>query len=235
MNKKQKVLKIIIILIVLIFFIYLAKEFFPLFKELLTEGGRNNFKITIEGLGFKGIFVILGLMCVQIIIPIFPGEPVEVLAGMCFGSIKGLIIILFGVFISSIIIISLVKVLGKKFIYTFVKKEKIEKIENSKFFKNKKKIDILIFSLFLIPGTPKDILIYIAALLPINIYRFLVISTVARIPSIISSTIAGNNLVSGNLLFSIGVYVITFAITAIFIYLVNKKDKNIMKMVDEIK
>lgn len=235
MNKKQKILKIIIILIVLIFFIYLAKEFFPLFKELLTEEGRNNFKITIEGLGFKGIFVILGLMCVQIIIPIFPGEPVEVLAGMCFGSIKGLIIILFGVFISSIIIISLVKVLGKKFIYTFVKKEKIEKIENSKFFKNKKKIDILIFLLFLIPGTPKDILIYIAALLPINIYRFLVISTVARIPSIISSTIAGNNLVSGNLLFSIGVYVITFAITAIFIYLVNKKDKNIMKMVDEIK
>ena len=235
MNKKQKILKIIIILIVLIFFIYLAKEFFPLFKELLTEEGRNNFKITIEGLGFKGIFVILGLMCVQIIIPIFPGEPVEVLAGMCFGSIKGLIIILFGVFISSIIIISLVKVLGKKFIYTFVKKEKIEKIENSKFFKNKKKIDILIFLLFLIPGTPKDILIYIAALLPINIYRFLVISTVARIPSIISSTIAGNNLVIGNLLFSIGVYVITFAITAIFIYLVNKKDKNIMKMVDEIK
>lgn len=235
MNKKQKILKIIIILIVLIFFIYLAKEFFPLFKELLTEEGRNNFKITIDGLGFKGIFVILGLMCVQIIIPIFPGEPVEVLAGMCFGSIKGLIIILFGVFISSIIIISLVKVLGKKFIYTFVKKEKIEKIENSKFFKNKKKIDILIFLLFLIPGTPKDILIYIAALLPINIYRFLVISTVARIPSIISSTIAGNNLVSGNLLFSIGVYVITFAITAIFIYLVNKKDKNIMKMVDEIK
>lgn len=235
MNKKQKILKIIIILIVLIFFIYLAKEFFPLFKELLTEEGRNNFKITIEGLGFKGIFVILGLMCVQIIIPIFPGEPVEVLSGMCFGSIKGLIIILFGVFISSIIIISLVKVLGKKFIYTFVKKEKIEKIENSKFFKNKKKIDILIFLLFLIPGTPKDILIYIAALLPINIYRFLVISTVARIPSIISSTIAGNNLASGNLLFSIGVYVITFAITAIFIYLVNKKDKNIMKMVDEIK
>lgn len=235
MNKKQKILKIIIILIVLIFFIYLAKEFFPLFKELLTEEGRNNFKITIEGLGFKGIFVILGLMCVQIIIPIFPGEPVEVLSGMCFGSIKGLIIILFGVFISSIIIISLVKVLGKKFIYTFVKKEKIEKIENSKFFKNKKKIDILIFLLFLIPGTPKDILIYIAALLPINIYRFLVISTVARIPSIISSTIAGNNLASGNLLFSIGVYVITFAITAIFIYFVNKKDKNIMKMVDEIK
>lgn len=235
MNKKQKIFQIIIVLTVLIFFIYLTKEFFPLFKELLTEEGRNTFKMTIDNLGFRGIFVILGLMCVQIIVPIFPGEPVEVLAGMCYGSVKGLIVVLFGVLFSTIIIISLVKVLGKSFIYTFVKKEKIAKIENSKFFRNKKKIDILIFLLFLIPGTPKDILIYIAALLPINIYRFLVISTVARIPSIISSTIAGSNLINGNLFFSIGVYVVTFAITAVFIYFVNKKDKNIMKMVGEIK
>ncbi len=71
-------------------------------------------------------------------------------------------------------------------------------------------MDILVFLLFCIPGTPKDILTYIAVLLPINIYRFLVISTIARIPSVISSTIVGSSLLTGNLIFSIGVYAVTF-------------------------
>lgn len=235
MNKKELFLKIVIILTVVTFFVYFTIELFPLFKDLLTAEGRENFKVTIDSLGIKGVFLLIGLMCAQILFPILPGEPVEILGGMCFGPIKGLLIILLGTFISTLLIIFLVKVLGKKFIYLFVKKEKIEKIENSKFFKNEKKIEIIMFLLYFIPGTPKDIITYIAVLLPINIYRFVFISIMARIPSIISSTIAGSNLVDGNLLFSIGAYIVTFGVTAIFIYFINKKDKNFMKMVDEIK
>ncbi len=235
MNKKELFLKILIILVVVTFFVYFTMQLFPLFKELLTAEGRENFKVTIDSLGIKGVFLLIGLMCAQILLPILPGEPVEILGGMCFGPIKGLLIILLGTFISTLLIIFLVKVLGKRFIYLFVKKERIEKIENSKFFKNEKKIEIIIFLLYFIPGTPKDIITYIAVLLPINIYRFVFISIIARIPSIISSTIAGSNLVDGNLLFSIGAYVVTFGITAIFIYFINKKDKNLMKVVDDIK
>lgn len=235
MSRKQKILKAIVLLIVLVVFIYLVIELFPLFKELATEEGRNNFKETINSLGVKGVFVLIWIMCIQILVPILPGEPVEILAGMCFGPIKGMIYVLIGSFISSVFIITLVKIFGKKFIYTFVKKEKIEKLENSKFFKNTKKIDIIIFISFFIPGLPKDILIFIAALLPINTYRFLIISTFARIPSIISSTIAGSGLLGGNLMLSIGGYVITFAIVGILIYIVSRKDKNILKVVEEVR
>ena len=235
MNKKQKNIRIAILLVVLVFLVYLTIQFFPIFSSLTTEEGRNNFKVVIEGLGLKGFFVILGLMCIQIIIPFFPGEPIELLAGMCFGSINGLLIILLGLFLSSVIIISLVILFGKNFIYTFVKKEKIDKIENSKFLKNKEKLELIIFILFIFPGTPKDILIYIAALLPINTYRFLIISTFARIPSVISSTIAGDSLVNGNFFWCIASYVIVFLITAVLIYLLNKKEKNIIKVVNEIK
>jgi len=235
MSKKQKILKILIFIGVVIFFIYLTKEFFPLFRDLLTEEGRESFKFTIDGMGFKGILIIIGLMCVQILVPILPGEPIEILAGMCFGSFKGLIIILLGVIISTALIVFLVKILGKRFIYTFVSKDKINKIENSKFFKNKKKVDLLIFFCFFIPGLPKDILIYIAALLPININRFLIISTIARVPSIISSTIIGSNFVDGNIVFGIAIYIAILVITVSSIYFMNRKDKNIVKMVDVIK
>ena len=92
--------------------------------------------------------------------------------------------------------------------------------------------------LFLIPGTPKDILVYIAGLLPIKPLRFILISTFVRFPSIISSTIAGSNLVEGNWQFSIMVYAITFAIVGIIIFIMKKIDKthltnNIIESVSE--
>lgn len=235
MDKKQKVLRYVIIFSALIIFIFLSAQFIPIFTELLSEEGRNSFKETIQGLGFKGVLVLIGLICSQILLPILPGEPVEVLAGMCFGPINGMIVILLGAFISTVMIFVLVKALGKRFLYLFVNEEKVNKIENSKIFKDKKKIEFLIFLLFFIPGLPKDILIYIAVLLPINITRFMFISVFARIPSIISSTLAGSSLVDENFIFSIGVYVVTFVITVLFIYLVNKKEKNVLKAVDEIK
>jgi len=80
--------------------------------------------------------------------------------------------------------------------------------------------------LFLIPGTPKDLIVYISALLPINPYRFVIISVIARIPSIISSTLAGANLAVGNWELSILIYLITFAIIGIVILIVNKLDKS---------
>ena len=104
-------------------------------------------------------------------------------------------------------------------------KEKVEKIENSKLFKNPRKLEYIMLILFLIPGTPKDILVYIAGLLPIKPLRFILISTFVRFPSVISSTIAGSNLVEGNWQFSIMVYAITFIIVGIIIFIMKKTDK----------
>lgn len=80
--------------------------------------------------------------------------------------------------------------------------------------------------LFLIPGTPKDLLVYIAGLLPIKPLRFIFISTFARFPSVISSTIAGENILNGNLQISVIAYVVTFIIVGVAIFIVNKLDKS---------
>lgn len=80
--------------------------------------------------------------------------------------------------------------------------------------------------LFLIPGTPKDLLVYIAALLPIKPLRFILISTFARFPSVVSSTFAGDNLLEGNWQNSIIIYAVTFLLVGISIFIVNKLDKS---------
>ena len=66
--------------------------------------------------------------------------------------------------------------------------------------------------MFLIPGTPKDTLNYLCPLTPISSVRFLVLSTFARIPSVISSTFAGANFAEGDLLASVIVLGITSAV-----------------------
>ena len=54
----------------------------------------------------------------------------------------------------------LVGKLGRKFVYKFFTKERIDKIENSKMFKNPKRLEWIMIILFLIPGTPKDLIVY---------------------------------------------------------------------------
>ena len=93
-------------------------------------------------------------------------------------------------------------------------------------FKNPKRVEWIMIILFLIPGTPKDLIVYIAALLPIDPFRFIAISTIARMPSIISSTLAGSTLANGNWGATILVYAITFAIIGVAIFLINKFDKS---------
>ena len=81
----------------------------------------------------------------------------------------------------------------------FFKKEKLDKIENSKFFRDSKNVELVMTILFIIPGTPKDLLVYLGGLLPIKPLRFILISTFARFPSVISSTLMGSSILKGNL------------------------------------
>lgn len=229
-SKKVKIFKIIVFIMFLIIMVVLTIKLLPIFKGITTEEGRLNFKQEIESLGIEGIFIIIGLMVAQIFLPILPGEPVEILAGMSYGPIGGLIVIFLGAFVSSFIIFFAVRKFGRNFIYSFVSKDKIDKIEKSKWFSNQKRIDTILFILFFIPGTPKDLFVYLGGLLPVKPIRFLAISTFARFPSIISSTIAGSNLVTGNWTIILVTYAITFAISLIIIYIFRKKEKVYIKL-----
>ena len=166
--------------------------------------------------------MLIGLQLLQILVPVLPGEPIEFLAGMCYGTFVGMLIVFIGAFLSSVIIFFCVRKFGRDFINTFFGEDKIKKIENSKWLSNPEKIELFFFIVFLIPGTPKDLFVYIAGLLPIRASRFFLISTFCRFPSVISSTFAGSNLVEGNWGLSIIAYVVTFAISGIGVFIYKK-------------
>lgn len=231
MSKKTKIFKLVLLGVVLAIAIAVTAYLVPVIKELGTPEGQQAFQVRVNDSGFLGILMLFGLQFAQIFLFIIPGEPIEILAGVCYGSIWGTVFIMISAAIISAFIYLLVHKLGRKFIYDFVSKEKIEKIENNKIFQNPKTIRFLIFILFFIPGTPKDLLTYIAALLPIKPIEFIIISTIARFPSVISSTWAGASLLEGNWQASLLIYGVTFLIVAIIVIIMRKFDKD--KITDE--
>ena len=168
LSKRAKAFKYILVIIVLALLIGLVIYLFPVIRNLSTKEGQIDFKEHVANLGFLGYLALFGLQFAQIFLIILPGEPIEVLAGMCYGGIGGLIFITVSVFIITSIVFLAVRKFGRRFVYSFCSRERIEKLENSKLFKDPKKIEWIMLILFLIPGTPKDLIVYIAGLLPLK-------------------------------------------------------------------
>ncbi len=228
MNRKNKIkiFKIILTLSVLALFIGIIIYLFPVIKNLSTTQGQIEFKQKVENSGTWGLMALFGLQVAQIFLIIVPGEPIEILAGMCYGGIWGAVFIMLSAGIISTVIFLLVRKFGRKFVYDFCDKEKVSKIENNKLFQNPKKIEMIMLILFLIPGTPKDLLVYVAGLLPIKPLKFILISTFARFPSVITSTLAGENLAIGDWKMSIILYLGILLLVTILVFIINKLDKD---------
>lgn len=223
---KIKVFKIILAILVLTLFIGITTYLFPVMKDLSSIEGQIAFKEKVDNSGMFGLLSLFGLQVAQIFLIIVPGEPIEILAGMCYGGFLGTIFIMVSAFIISTTIFFLVRKFGRKFVYDFCDEKKVAKIENSKLFQNPKKIELIMLILFLIPGTSKDLLVYIAGLLPIKPIRFILISSLARFPSVILSTLAGENLAIGDWKMSIILYAAVLIIVGIIIFFINKFDED---------
>lgn len=225
-KKNLKIFKIILFTIVVIILAIITIYLFPVMRNLSTKEGQIAFKEKVMYSGIIGMLLLFIIQISQIFLFILPGEPIEILAGMCYGWIWGTVFIMISSAIIASLIFMLVRKIGKQFVYDFSDEEKIKKIENSKLFKNPKKIEIVLFILFLIPGTPKDLLTYISGLLPIKMSRFILLSTIARIPSIVTSTIAGANIAVGDWRKAIILYILIVVIVAIVLYIFNLFDKD---------
>lgn len=171
----------------------------------------------LDSYGWKGYLILMGLQCLQVVIALIPGEVVELGAGYAYGAVKGSLVCLAGLAISSALIFLLVKKIGVSLVEIFVPRDKIQRL---RFINNEKKLKRVVFLLFFIPGTPKDVLTYFVGLTDMRLSDFLLITLLARIPSVVSSTISGQMLGDKKFLTAGIVYAVTCAISAVgyFVY-----------------
>lgn len=208
-KNKRKYFTIIIGIILSIVILAICIRLLPFIISLKNETNRIKFENYISSLGIKGVAVILLIQILQVFIAFIPGELVELLAGFLYGTWGGLAICLLGNLIASLLIFSLVKFLAKNHLSKFQ-----EKLKQYSFLNNKKKIALYLFIIYLIPGLPKDIFTYLAPFLPINFWIFILVTSIARIPSIISSTYSSHSILNSNYTMAIIIFVI-FTLLAI--------------------
>lgn len=184
----------------------------------LDSFSQEGFREYIRSFGFMGWAVLLLLQVLQVFVALIPGELLETAAGFAFGPIWGTLICYLGVAAGSAIIFSLVRSFGIRFVELFIPRERINRL---RFINTDKKRNNLIFLIFLIPGTPKDLITYFAGLTDIKLGSFLIISLIARFPSVVSSTIGGHLLGEGDYLKAVLLYAVTGIISMCGIMIYN--------------
>lgn len=196
MKKEDPTARRFILLLSVFFSIMLVLSILSLpYIHLLSKPEQQQqLKTWASSSGVGGWFIVLCIQIIQIILVWIPGEPVEVLAGVLYGGFGGLFLCLFGCVIASSGVFVLSKRFGSPLAAKLFKKKKLDEFA---FLKDAKKLETIVFVLFLLPGTPKDMLTYVIGTSSMKLSKFLAISIFARIPSVISSTFVGATLRQG--------------------------------------
>jgi len=146
------------------------------------------FRTWVDSFGIWGRLIFVAMVVLQVIVALIPGEPLELAAGYAFGAVEGTVLSLIGILLGSFLVFGAVRVWGIKLLQVFFADREIKRLA---FLRDPRKAKVMTFILMTIPGTPKDLLSYFAGLTPLTMPQWLYIVAVARIPSLISSTISG--------------------------------------------
>ena len=178
--------------------------------EFVREPER--FRAWVDSSGFVSRVIFVGMVVFQLIIALIPGEPLEMGAGYAFGAVEGTILCIIGCVIGSALVFLFVRRFGVKLVEVFFPREKIRSL---RFLQDSRRLNLLTFIVFFIPGTPKDLLSYFIGLTDMKLGTWLCITAVARIPSIVTSTVTGDALGLKDYQFALIAFGVTLALSLV--------------------
>ena len=172
----------------------------------------ERFRQWVDQQGLWAHVLFTGMVILQVIVAVIPGEPLEIAAGYAFGAVEGTLLCVLGTFIGGILVFLLVRRFGLRAVEVFFPPEKLQKL---RFLHNERRLSQWVFFIFVLPGTPQDLLCYFVGLTAMPLRTWVLISAVARLPSIVTSTVGGNALGMGEYTFAVVVFAATLAISGL--------------------
>jgi len=170
------------------------------------------FRAWVEARGIWGKAAYVGMVFLQVLVAIIPGEPLEICGGYAFGAFWGTALCLLGAMLGSVAVFAFVRRFGQPLVEVFFPREKLDSL---RFLHSSPKRDALLWLIFTVPGTPKDLLCYFAGLTDLSWGKWLLIASVGRLPSIVTSTVGGDALGVQNYQFAIIAFAVTLAISGV--------------------
>ena len=206
--RRQRIAGIIIIALLLLAAGFL---FFRIGKPMLRLVNEPEFfRDWVQQRGIVGRIAYVGMVVLQVLVALIPGEPLEIAGGYAFGALEGTLLCMGAATLGSLVVFGLVRRFGVKLVEVFFSREKLRSL---RFLQSNRRRNILFLIIFSSPGTPKDLLCYFAGLTDMKLGTWLLICSLGRIPSIVSSTVGGNALGTKSYIFAIVVFAASLAVS----------------------
>ena len=170
------------------------------------------FRAWVDRQGFRAHILFVGMVILQVVVAVIPGEPLEIAAGYAFGAWEGTLLCILGTTVGGVLVFLLVRRFGTRAVEVFFD---LEKLRSLRFLQDKRRRNFWTFLVFFLPGTPKDVLCYFVGLTDMPLGTWVLISAVARIPSIVTSTVGGNALGLEKYGFAALVFAATLAVSGL--------------------
>lgn len=170
------------------------------------------FRDWVEARGVWGRLAYAGMVILQVLIALIPGEPLEIAGGYAFGALEGTLLCLGAATLGSLAVFALVRRFGLRLAELFFTREKLRSL---RFLQRNRRRDYLFMAIFMLPGTPKDLLCYFAGLTDMKLGTWMLICSLGRIPSVVTSTIGGNALGTESYLFAVAIFAITLVLSIV--------------------
>lgn len=188
-------------------------------SSLMTAERIAAIEAAFNRLGPFGWVAMAAFHMARVLFPFLPAEPFELLAGAMYGWLGGLVNCMAGIVVGSLIVFLMIRRYGDRVMVRLFSQDRLARYA---YLKDWPALDKITFLIFFLPGTPKDFYTYIVGLTNMPLGRFLCYVAFARIPSVITSTIAGAVVMDGQLWLGIFVYGVT-AIIAVTGYLFHER------------
>lgn len=185
---KRTVWKLVLLAIILTTIVLVGIEIAPWLYE--TSKDPWHLRDYITGYGHYGFLIYILIQAIQVIIVIIPGDIVMIGAGFIYGIPVGFLLSYVGLMLGSVIVFYISHFFGYELVSKIISIKRIEKISG---ILNSTKGTVGLFFVCCIPFIPKDLLMYVAGLTPINASRLFLVYGLSRIPTTLIWVTVGAN------------------------------------------
>ena len=197
-----------------------------LLKSIFLEEHTNEeLRDKLAGFGVRGYFTIALLSMLQVVIPVLPAEPVQVLGGLTFGFPIGLACCTVGVFLGNTVVYILYKTFGDKIREYFVKNLHLDLDKAAR----SKRIILIVFIMYFLPAIPYGMICFFAASVGMKYGRFITVTLLGAIPSVCIGVGLGHIAIASSWIIT----VIVFALILLLLTIVTIKRKAIFAKINE--
>jgi len=217
---RRAVIKLVLLTLILSIIVIIGIRIAPWLYE--TSKNPQHLRDYIAGFGNLGFLVFILIQIFHVIIVIIPGDLIMIGAGYIYGIPIGFAISYLGLMLGSVIVFYISRLFGFEIVTKLISIKKIDRIND---LLNSTKGTVGLFIICCIPFIPKDILMYVAGLTPINASRLFLVYGLSRIPSTLIWVSVGANAFEKDYL-GLG---ITFGIMVVMLVIVFLLGKNYHK------